>query len=124
MSASFVALGIARATQDVNVGWKVSYPSLTWSLALWCYAGVIGPGIGKGAPHYIPLAHSDFVFPAISVCSYAQVIAIGVCMLIAVQTTVNPGGVLGILPLTGVTLRVISYGGVDVGHACGCCVMC
>lgn len=41
----------------------------------------------------------------------ARMIAAGIASWIAIQTTVNVGGLTGLLPLTGVTLPFISYGG-------------
>lgn len=103
--------------------------------------GLVGAGIGRGAPQNIPLAHSDLIFAAIvtewgilgagallilsaiviqrifivglsqRVGSYLQLLTHGVGIFLAVQTCVNVGGVLGLLPLTGVPLPFVSYGG-------------
>ena len=42
---------------------------------------------------------------------YGMVVGVGIIGLIAVQTFVNIGGVTGFIPLTGVTLPFISFGG-------------
>lgn len=42
---------------------------------------------------------------------FAQLIAVGVSALIAVQAFVNIGAILGVFPFTGVTLPFVSYGG-------------
>ena len=103
--------------------------------------GIVGDGIGHGAVQQIPLAHSDLIFPAIvnewgklgaaallililitvqRICKiallqgyapYLQFLGIGVAAFLAVQTIVNIGGVTGVLPLTGVPLPFLSYGG-------------
>ena len=41
---------------------------------------------------------------------YAQLVAVGVTTLIAGQAAINMGAVLGIMPLTGIPLPLISYG--------------
>ena len=44
----------------------------------------------------------------------ARMLAAGVASMIGIQTFVNLGGLTGIIPLTGVTLPFISYGGTSV----------
>ncbi len=102
--------------------------------------GVIGQGVGQGFPTFIPVVHSDFVFAAVAeewglIGSvglvavflfltyrglYTAVIvrrpfrtylASGITILFAIQALLIMGGVTKILPLTGVTLPFISYGG-------------
>lgn len=89
---------------------------------------------------YLPEAHTDFIFSIISeelgfigasiflliyllfllrgihIClrvkdTFASLVGIGVISMIALQAAVNIGGVTGIIPLTGVPLPFISYGG-------------
>lgn len=43
--------------------------------------------------------------------SFGSLIAIGISMMIGIQATVNLGAISGVLPITGVTLPFISYGG-------------
>lgn len=43
--------------------------------------------------------------------AFGSLIAIGVSSMIAIQTGVNLGGLTGLIPITGVTLPFISYGG-------------
>lgn len=45
---------------------------------------------------------------------FARMIAAGIASWIAIQTIVNIGGLTGLMPLTGVTLPFISYGGTSV----------
>lgn len=101
---------------------------------------VFGQGVGQGAPYYIPVVHSDFVFAAIAeewgligsigviICfllltyrglklailaqrPFYQYLAAGITILFTVQTLLIMGGVTKLLPLTGVTLPFVSYGG-------------
>ncbi len=101
---------------------------------------VFGQGIGQGRPDYVPAVHTDFPFAAISEemgllgaiglfimfgvlilrgwrvaqhanSSYAMLLAGGLSASLMAQVFVIIGGNLGVLPLTGVTLPFISYGG-------------
>ena len=51
---------------------------------------------------YIAMKHRD---------PFGSMLAIGIAGMIGVQTIINLGGVVGLLPITGVTLPFISYGG-------------
>lgn len=102
--------------------------------------GVSGQGIGQGAPIYVPVVHSDFAFAAIAeewgligafsvLVSFALLgyrglrtaalcrrpfytyLAAGVTVMLCIQAFLIMGGVVKILPLTGVTLPFVSYGG-------------
>lgn len=103
--------------------------------------GVFGQGVNQGSPTYIPVVHSDFVFSAaaeewgllgvivIIACiaililrglniaasqadrPFQALLALGISTLIGVQSLLIMGGVLKIIPLTGVTLPFMSYGG-------------
>ena len=102
--------------------------------------GFVGQGVGQGFPIYIPVVHSDFVFAAVAeewglVGSLSLVaifmllayrglrlamlnkrpfrvyLAAGITLLFSVQALLIMGGVTKLLPLTGVTLPFISYGG-------------
>ena len=42
---------------------------------------------------------------------YGTIVGVGIMSLIAMQTIINIGGVIGAIPITGVTLPRISYGG-------------
>jgi cell division protein FtsW (lipid II flippase) len=102
--------------------------------------GIIGQGIGQGFPTYIPVVHSDFVFAAIAeeyglvgsltvVACFALLahrglriamlarrpfhlyLAAGIAILFSTQALLIMGGITRLLPLTGVTLPFVSYGG-------------
>jgi cell division protein FtsW (lipid II flippase) len=102
--------------------------------------GLTGQGIGQGYPYYIPVVHSDFVFAAIAeewglvgtlsiVACFAllahrglriaalvkrpfqRYLAAGITILFSAQSLLIMAGVTKLLPLTGVTLPFVSYGG-------------
>jgi cell division protein FtsW (lipid II flippase) len=102
--------------------------------------GVLGVGLGRGEPWRIPAVETDFVFSAIAEetgllgtlailalygvlvvrgftigirqrDNYFRLVAIGLSASLGVQTAVILGGVLRLIPLTGITMPFISYGG-------------
>jgi cell division protein FtsW (lipid II flippase) len=102
--------------------------------------GLLGTGLGNGYPWLIPAAATDYVFVAVVeetglagglalLAAYALLIAVGfgialrasdafrsllaagLTAVLAVQTLLIVGGVLRMLPLTGITLPFASYGG-------------
>lgn len=111
------------------------------SLLAFAAGGTFGQGVGQGAPTYIPVVHSDFVFAALAeewgllgviaatACiatfitrglqiavsqqrrSFLALLAVGLSMLIATQSLLIIAGILKLIPLTGVTLPYLSYGG-------------
>ncbi len=102
--------------------------------------GLTGQGVGQGFPQYIPVVHTDFVFAAIAeewglIGSLAIVacfmllasrglhvamqarrpfqlyLSAGITILFSTQAFLIMAGVVKLLPLTGVTLPFVSYGG-------------
>lgn len=102
--------------------------------------GLDGRGPGLGSPALVPVAISDFIFAAIAeetgligtvgliaifgvilirglrtaICApdiFRRLLAAGVTAYLGVQALLIIGGNLRLLPLTGVTLPFISYGG-------------
>ena len=102
--------------------------------------GLFGMGLGLGRPRNIPLYHSDFIFAAIaeefglifSICllaiyviiimrgmvvamnartSFHSLTAFGIVTMLGLQTMLIVGGNTKLIPLTGVTLPLISSGG-------------
>jgi cell division protein FtsW (lipid II flippase) len=110
------------------------------SLLAFASGGVLGQGLGQGLPTAIPVVHTDFVFAAIGeeyglagalavVACFAllvsrafhialrasrpfdQLLAAGIGALLGLQALVIMAGTLKLIPLTGVTLPFVSYGG-------------
>lgn len=102
--------------------------------------GIHGTGLGLGSPTTIPAAETDFIFAAIGeelgvigtiailACfllfvgiglrialratnPFEKLLTTGLTAIIAIQTFVIVGGILRVVPLTGVTLPFVSYGG-------------
>jgi len=102
--------------------------------------GLVGTGLGKGSPGLIPFASTDFIFAAFgeelgllgttalllmyvvlvgkgiaialrSSDGFGKLLATGLATIIGLQTFVIVGGVTRVIPLTGVTLPFVSYGG-------------
>jgi cell division protein FtsW (lipid II flippase) len=101
---------------------------------------LLGTGPGLGSPGIVPVAISDFIFSAISeelgligglfiIClytflayrgfsiaiksrnQYQRLLASGITVFLSIQSVLIIGGNTRFLPLTGVTLPFISYGG-------------
>jgi cell division protein FtsW (lipid II flippase) len=102
--------------------------------------GLWGEGLGLGSPGLIPAYRTDYVFAVICeefgivfgigvIAVYALVVvrgvmialasedrfsslcAFGCASLVAVQTFIIIGGVIKLIPLTGITMPFVSYGG-------------
>lgn len=116
---------------------------ITQSLFAIASGGYFGRGIGNGSPMYIPEVHSDFIFAAvceemgvfggaaiiilffliayrcfkISVTAkdaFDKAVCLGLTLMFAVQTFIIVGGVIKMIPLTGITLPFVSYGGTSI----------
>ena len=113
---------------------------LAQSLFALSTGGLFGTGFGQGRPDLIPQSHTDFVFSAIGeelgllgtsavvLCfmllvarglrvallqrtDFGQLLAAGLTIIFAIQTIIILGGVTRLMPLTGITLPFMSYGG-------------
>jgi len=102
-----------------------------------------GLGAGRAKWGYLPEAHSDFIFAVIAeelgligvigviglflvilylgvstslraADRFSQLLAGGITAWIAVQAIINIGGVTGMLPVTGLTLPFLSFGGTSL----------
>ena len=105
--------------------------------------GLFGVGLGQGHFQNLPVKESDMIYAIIceefgiifaiglmiiyfllfyrgiraafvTKDSYSQLIAVGFSTMIACQTLVIIGGIFSVIPLTGITLPIISYGGSSV----------
>ena len=103
-------------------------------------AGLLGTGLGAGAPYLIPAAATDYIFVSVveetglaggfamlaafglllavgfgialrAGDAFRSLLALGLTVTLALQTVLILGGVLRLLPLTGITLPFASYGG-------------
>lgn len=104
------------------------------------HGGVIGTGLGGGLPQLIPLAESDFILAALGEelglagmfalfaiyllivyrglrmgishpDDFSKLLAVGLSFLMALQLFVIAAGVIGLLPLTGLTTPFLAAGG-------------
>jgi cell division protein FtsW (lipid II flippase) len=102
--------------------------------------GAVGRGLGLGFPETVPISDSDFIYAAVaeetglagglaillalSVFVFAgtaisigatdmftKLLAAGLTAFAGFQAIVNMGGVLRVLPMTGITLPFVSHGG-------------
>ena len=117
----------------------IGYQPIQASFAL-AEGGLTGTGIGLGEPQRIPIAESDYIFAAIgeelgligstailaafmlfvgsglrvavrSTPRFDKLLAAGLSVLIGFQAFIIIGGVIRLVPLTGITLPFVSYGG-------------
>lgn len=118
---------------------KESY-QITQSLFALSSGGASGSGLGLGYPRLIPSVTTDFIFSAVGeelglagavavVLMYmllvergvkvalshrdefGKLLAVGLTSIIALQAFIIMGGVTRLIPLTGITLPFMSYGG-------------
>lgn len=105
--------------------------------------GVFGRGLASGYPEYIPAVHTDFIIAAIgeelglagslatlalymllvdrglrialaSRDSFGTLLATGLTSVVGIQALVILAGTLRLIPLTGITLPLVSYGGSSI----------
>ena len=128
---------IYPTAENQDAGWQVTHGK--YALASGGWTG-IGLGASKEKWGWLPAAHTDFIFAVvgeeigligtvivlilIGTIAYValtlarrtndlftKLIATGVMAWIVVQSIINIGAVIGLLPVTGVPLPLVSYGG-------------
>jgi cell division protein FtsW (lipid II flippase) len=102
--------------------------------------GLVGTGLGRGNPNQVPEAQNDFIFASIGEefgligatavlmsfvlivgaglrtavrtdRTFEKLLATGLTTILGIQAFIIIGGVLKVIPLTGITLPFVSYGG-------------
>ncbi|MBO4902507.1 MAG: FtsW/RodA/SpoVE family cell cycle protein [Lachnospiraceae bacterium] len=121
-----------------TAGYQVSQSLFAIGTGSW-----FGTGLSQGLPRSIPVVEADFIFAAICeelgvifglclilICAscfvmfmnvamrfhdpFYKLLAVGLSTMYAFQVFLTIGGVTKLIPLTGVTLPLISYGGSSV----------
>ncbi len=119
---------------------ELGYGQLAQGWFAMATGGLVGSGLGRGVPQDIPFAPTDFIFAAIGeelgflgtaavlllylllvargfrialqrTDPFGKLLAAGLATLVGLQTFVIVGGVTRVIPLTGITLPFVSYGG-------------
>ncbi len=102
--------------------------------------GIVGTGLGLGNPSKVPEAQNDFIFASIAEelglvgaaailmayllligaglrvamrteNAFEKLLAVGLTTIVGIQGFIIVGGVIKVVPLTGITLPFVSYGG-------------
>ena len=140
----FDPVRIRRVTSflDVEANANDSAYQLWQGMLAFGVGGIQGVGLGMGRQqmHFLPEAHTDFIFPVIgeelglwftlcivatflalfaAVCwklrqarnMYEYLLAMGALLFISLQAIINMGVVTGSMPTKGMSLPFISYGG-------------
>lgn len=105
--------------------------------------GILGVGVGNGLPQYVPERSTDYIYSVIceeygiifavgllliyfllfyrgmrsSLATndkFSQLVSVGLSTMIVMQVLVIIGGIFTLIPLTGITLPLISYGGTSM----------
>ncbi len=105
--------------------------------------GIIGAGLGLGHPTFVPVVQSDMIFTALgeelglaglfailgiylfiiyrgfriaieATDTFNQLLAAGLTSIFAIQTLIIAAGNMKLLPLTGIPLPFLSYGGSSI----------
>ncbi len=124
-------------SDPTGVGWQLTHARYAFALGGWWGQGL---GASKEKWGSLPEAHTDFIFAVVgeelglfgtlvmlalfavlifaalrvareSTDLFVQLAATAITAWIGIQTLFNLGAVLGVLPITGVPLPLVSYGG-------------
>ncbi|MBK1704828.1 FtsW/RodA/SpoVE family cell cycle protein [Halochromatium glycolicum] len=130
-----LAVWLDPFADPTGAGWQV-LQGLSGMFA----GGLWGEGFSEARPRYAPIAESDFIYSVLAEelgyvgsllliavfavlfirlltlaararTPFGLMVTIGITSVLAVQTLLNLGGVTKALPLTGITLPMISHGG-------------
>jgi len=125
------------SSDPLGAGWQVTHS--TFALASGGWTG-LGIGASREKWGGLPQAHTDFIFAIVgeelgilgtlgvlvviavitttmlglaarTTSAYTRLLTSAVCAWVLVQALVNIGAVLGLVPVTGVPLPLVSYGG-------------
>lgn len=120
---------------EYNAGYQI-----VQSLIAMASGGLFGAGLGMGSPAAVPAADTDFIFAAIceemgilmgiiimvlfavliakgiklarnAPDAFSSLVSAGAAIALGIQGFIILGGVIKLIPLTGVTLPFVSYGG-------------
>jgi cell division protein FtsW (lipid II flippase) len=112
-------------------------------LTAYAAGGVVGSGLGYGYPEYVPAVHTDFVLAALGEelgllgtlavvalyvllvfrafrialrarTEFAMLLAVGLGTVLGLQACIIMAGNLRLMPITGITLPFLSYGGSSI----------
>jgi cell division protein FtsW (lipid II flippase) len=129
-----------RGGADVDLWYKGDAYQPLQALFGVAEGGLLGKGLGRGVPESVPIADSDFVYATIAEemgllgglivllgmavlvraglrtaiaapDMFTKLIAAGGTVFLGFQAIVNIGGVVRLLPMTGITLPFVSHGG-------------
>jgi len=113
------------------------------ALNAYAAGGIIGSGLGYGYPEYVPAVHTDFVLAALgeelglvgtlaivglylalvhrafrialrATGDFAALLAAGLGATLGLQAIIILAGTLRLIPITGITLPFMSYGGSSI----------
>lgn len=130
-----VLIWINPWTDIDNTGYQICQSLFAIGMGSW-----FGYGLGQGLPEKIPVAEKDFMFSAITeefgiffaisllfICLsnviimmniavrsrtlFYRLVAVGLAVTYGFQVFLTVGGAMKLIPMTGVTLPLVSYGG-------------